>query len=252
MKKIFITTFLSLSAMLPLATNAAAVQGKTGSFCPGSQVIENLDGKYVERIFIAAEGIRNDGFIHVYADGVKVQRIGVPGYDPDYTFRIRRHVQELRLTFEGTCSRVLDFKVFTPVTEETGKRYSKTKALDTSWGDEVLKLVDDVDNSTVNDNLGVDQLYTRVLKPLKKIAMYTRASEHERHARSLVKTQRALEMAKIIRDNRTYLFEKLDRSENEYLVADLLVILEDILEHTDVKQNKIQETVDMIKADLEE
>lgn len=251
MKKIIKNSIIGLATLTAISAQAAAIKGDTGSFCPGNQVVQNLNGSYVERIFIAAEGIRNDGFINVYADGVKVQRIGVPGYDPDYTFRIRRNVQEVKLTFEGTCSRIFDFKLFTPQTQETKKRYNKQEALETSWGDVVLDLINEADDASVNGELKIDELYKRVLKPLKKIAMYTRASEHSRHMRSLIKTQRALEMAKIIRDNRTFLFEELDRSNREFLVADLLSILEDILEHTDVKQNEIQEAIDMIKADLE-
>ncbi len=252
MKKILVTSLVGLATLLPLATQAEAVKGDTGRFCPGAQVVKNLDGAYVERIFIAAEGIRNDGFIHVYADGVKVQRIGIPGYDPDYTFRVRRNVQEIKLTFEGTCARVLDYKIFTPAQAPKGPRYSRDRAIETSWGAEVLNLIDGIDDSLVNDDLTVDPLYTSVLKPLKKIAMYERASENERNTRSLIKTLRALKMAKIIRDNKTYMFNKLERGENEYLVADLLSILEDVLEHADVKQNKIQEAIDFIESELAE
>jgi hypothetical protein len=251
MKKIFLTTLIGLSALMPLTSNADVIKGQTGKFCPGAQSVINLDGAYVERMFVAAEGIRNDGFIHVYADGVKVQRIGIPGYDPDYTFRIRRNVQEIKLTFEGTCARILDNKVFTPRSiQNDTPRYNRDKAMETSWGAEVLNLIDGVDNSMVNDDLTVDPLYNNVLKPLKKIAMYERASETVRHTRSLIKTHRALKMAKIIRDNKTYMFNKLESGEHEYLVADLLVIMEDILEHADVKQNQIQEAIDFIEEEL--
>ncbi|EQC45334.1 hypothetical protein [Bacteriovorax sp. Seq25_V] len=252
MKKIFLTSLVGLATLLPLAAQAEAIKGDTGKFCPGAQVVKNLDGSYVERVFIAAEGIRNDGFIHVYADGVKVQRIGIPGYDPDYTFRIRRNVQELKLTFEGTCARVLDYKIFTPAQAPKGPRYSRDRAMETSWGAEVLNLIDGIDDSLVRDDLTVDPLYTNVLRPLKKIAMYERASENERNTRSLIKTLRALKMAEIIRDNRTYMFNKLENSEHEYLVADLLSILEDVLEHTDVKQNRIGETIKFLEEELAE
>lgn len=245
------TMILGLATLAP-SVNAEVIQGDTGRFCPNNQVVKNVDGKYIERIFIAAEGIRNSGWIHVYADGVKVQRIGVPGYDPDYTFRVRRHVQEIRLTFESTCSRIFDFKIFSPIAEMApSRRYDRQRAIDSSWGSEVLALIDDIDNSLVSGSLVVDPLYASVLRPLKRIAMSERASENERNVRSLIKSLKALEMAKIIKDNEDYMFHRLDLTQYEYIVSDLLSIKEDILEHTDVRERDLDETIDFLKAELE-
>ena len=251
MKKIMTTMILGLVALAP-TVKAEVIQGDTGRFCPRNQVVKNVEGKYIERIFIAAEGIRNSGWIHVWADGVKVQRIGVPGYDPDYTFRVRRHVQEIRLTFESTCSRIFDFKIFSPIEESAPRtRYNRQRALDTSWGAEVMTLIDDIDQSLVSDSLNIDPLYGSVLRPLKRIAMSERASENERNIRRLTKSLKALEMAKIIRDNEDYMFHRLDLTQYEYIISDLLSIKEDILEHTDVRERDLDETIEFLKEELE-
>lgn len=114
MKKTILTTALSL---LTLSAWASVYdlrnEGYTGTYCVGDTLSYNLDGEFVEKILVSAEGIRNDGFIKVYADGSLVQNIGVPGYDPDYTFRVRQNVSNITLKFEETCSRVLDMKIFT-------------------------------------------------------------------------------------------------------------------------------------------
>ncbi|OUR98671.1 hypothetical protein A9Q84_04455 [Halobacteriovorax marinus] len=228
-----------------VTAQGAAVQGQTGKFCPGAQVVKKLDGAYVERMFIAAEGIRTSGFIHVFADGVKVQRIGVPGYDPDYTFRIRRNVQEIRLTFEGTCSRILGHQIFTATSDapDSYRAYDPNNVRNGSWGSEVLALVGSLEAKMVNDNLQVNPLYTKVLKRLKKVALFENASETVRHQRSLVKTLRALKMAKIIRNNQNLLIDSLMNGYDDHVVMDLLEIKEDILEHTDVKEKNLKSTI---------
>jgi hypothetical protein len=231
----------------------AAIQGETGRFCPGNQVVKKLDGKYVERIFIAAEGIRNDGFIHVYADGVKVHRIGVPGYDPDYTFRVRRNVEEIRLTFEGTCSRILGNKIFTAGTDipDTYHDYDPNNVRNGSWGSEVLAIVGSLEAGMVDNNLQVNPLYEKVLKKLKKVALFENASETVRHQRSLVKTHRALKMANIISKKQNLLMDELLNGRDDHVIMDLLEIKEDILEHTDVKEKNLKETISELEAILE-
>lgn len=240
--KLLLAGAITLASM---TSYAAAIQGQTGSYCPGKQVVKKLDGAYVERIFIAAEGIRNDGFIHVYADGVKVHRIGVPGYDPDYTFRVRRNVEEIRLTFEGTCSRILDYKLFTASsdTPDDYRDYNPNNVVNGSWGSEVLAIVGSLEAKMVNGNLEVNPLYNKVLKKLKRVALFENASETVRHQRSLIKTLRALKMARIIKNNQDLLIDSLMNGYDDHVVMDLLEIKEDILEHTDVKERNIKSTI---------
>ena len=253
MNKLLKNTLIGAS-LLPAISLAGVVKGNTGRYCVGNTNEIRLDGKYVERVLISAEGIRNAGFINVYADGVKVSRIGVPGYDPDYTFRVRRNVEHLTLKFEDTCSRILDYTVFTsgPDHKKHGKRYNKERAQESTWGMEVLNIIGGFNNVVLDENLNIHPLYTEIFQPLKQIAMYQNASESERDARDVEMMIDSLKIAKIIRDNKVILFHELDLSEHEYIVADLLTVMEDILEETDVKEGEIEEMIEALEIILEE
>lgn len=246
-----IILLMGILCFTSLFAKADVIQAKKGTFCPTNQHSTILDGKYVERIFIAAQGVRNDGFIHVYADGERIHRIGIPGYDPDYTFRVRRNVQEIKLTFEGTCAQLFDYKIFTPK-EETNSypRYNPNDVLNGSWGRSVQEIISSLEDEMVDDNLIVHPIFTHVLSKLKTYAMYTNASELVRNNRSIVKSYRALRMVEIIQDNNKLLLNYLMNQDYDHVVNDLLAISEDILEHTDVRPFEIKEVLSELKSDL--
>ncbi|MFA6235880.1 MAG: hypothetical protein WC635_01025 [Bacteriovorax sp.] len=253
--------FLPLT-LLVLSTSFAAqagvidlrAQGKTGTFCPTQEMTYNLsENNYVEKMLVSADGRGRNGFIKVYADGEFVFNIGVPGVDPDYTFRIRRHVQNITLKFEETCSAVHDVKLFTSgdVKAPEGYRsYNWQNHTGYSWGNELLEIVRSLSLDFFEQPDFMTKLYPEVLLPMKKIAILEDVSEAVRDERSMITGVRALKMAKIIVDNEAFLDKLLERGKYDYLVRDLLRIKEDILEKYDVKEKNLAREIKNLEAQL--
>lgn len=244
-----VLSFNSFADVIDLGT-----LGKTGQYCPGSTLSIEVpaENSYVERILISAEGIRRDGFIKVYADGEMVHNIGIPGYDPDYSFRVRRNVRNISLKFEETCARILDGKIFTPPkAPENYRRYSRNNMQGDNWGAEFLEITRSLSQDLYTDPEFHTKLWPKVLLPMKKIAILENVSEVVRDERSLITAYRALKMAKIINDNQKFLDSLLDYSNFDYVVTDILRIKEDILERYDVKEKDLTKKVMDLKKELE-
>jgi hypothetical protein len=252
---------LAAIAMASAPTFADTIKGNSGQYCTGSPLTINpsAENSYIERVVIEAEGIGSDGFIEAYADGVRVARLGVPGYDPLYTFRVRRNVSEIKLDFKAEkgvrkCFNIISFTAYTPVSNFPAEydRYESDKVRNGTWGGEALALIKSLNRSMIDGNLKVDELFNNVLKPLRNISLLESAAESERQRKSLVKIQRALGMAKIITENQDILFSKIDNGIDDHIVMDLLSIKEDILEHVDVKERDIEQALSYVTKRLEE
>lgn len=252
-----ITKLSALTVFLALSANAHVLdlssQGKTGRFCPGDTLSIDTHGQYVERMMLSAEGIRNDGFIKVYADGELVHNIGIPGYDPDYTFRVRRNVRNISLKFEQTCAVIRDGKIFSPSEAPSNyRRYRRESVNNDNWGAEFLEIQRSLSRDLQFEPDFQSGLWPNVLLPMKKLALLSNASELVRDERSLITAERSLKIAKIIIDNDA-LLERLMANENfDYLIADILRIKEDILERYDVKEKKVNEKIIEIQNELGE
>jgi hypothetical protein len=255
--------YIALAAMTlaSASTFADTIKGNSGRYCTGAELTINpeSDSSYIERVVVEAEGIGSDGFIEAYADGVRVARLGVPGYDPLYTFRVRRNVSEIKLDFKAEkgvkkCFNIISFTAYTPVSifPTDYDRYEADKVRNGTWGGETLALIKSLNRSMVDKNLMVDSLFRNVLKPLRNISLLESASESERQRKSLIRIQRALGMAKIITENQDVLFSRIDNGVDDHIVMDLLSIKEDILEHVDVKEGDIEEALKYVTKRIEE
>lgn len=239
-----ITKLSALTVFFALSASAHVVdlgsQGKTGRFCPGDTLSIDTHGQYVERMLISAEGIRNDGFIKVYADGELVHNIGIPGYDPDYTFRVRRNVKNISLKFEQTCAIIRDGKIFSPAeAPQTYRRYRRESVNNDNWGAEFLEIQRSLSRDLQFEADFNSNLWPNVLLPMKKLALLSNASELVRDERSLITAYRSLKMAKVIIDNDALLERLMSNEGFDYVIADLLRMKEDILERYDVKEKKV-------------
>jgi len=257
--KNIVKTFLVTGA-LSLLSNVALADiidlksiNKTGSYCPGSNVSIDLDqqGEYVERMLISAQGIRNDGFIKVFADGELIHNIGVPGYDPDYTFRVRRHVRNITLTFEETCSQILGGKIITPASAPESYHVYRPSSTGSSWGNELLEMTRSLSYDLRFESDFMTNLWPNVLMPMKKIALVQSASEAVRDERSLITAHRALKIVKVINDNEAFLYRLMFDGQFDYLVQDLLTIKEDILERYDVQDRNIEIEIAKLEKELD-
>lgn len=245
----FITT-LSLSASASVLSLGEL--GKTGRYCPGDTLSLDTKGQFIERILISAEGIRNDGFIKVYADGELIHNIGVPGYDPDYSFRVRRNVKNISMKFERTCSRVIDGKIFSPSPAPQDYRpYRREHVQNDNWGAEILEISRSLSKDLQFEADFSSSLWPKVLLPMKKIALLQNASELVRDERSLITAHRSLKIAKIIKDNDALMERLLFNDNFDYVIADLLRIKEDILERYDVKEKEIDLKISEIELELD-
>jgi hypothetical protein len=226
--------FVLLIGLLSLNTHSGVIYGETGRFCPGQTVTVHTAGAYIERVLVSAEGIRRDGFIKVYADGNMIFNIGVPGYDPDYSFRVRRTVQELTFKFEQTCSRILDLKVFTkPEHAHHFRRYQSITMDSLTWGDEVLEMHHEFGYFEHPQDMRV------FLRTLKKLGLAHSVQARVRDVRSLEATLYALKLAKLVRDNKRLLERYLLFKQYEWFLLDLLTMKEDILEAYDVRARRL-------------
>ncbi len=255
MKKLILASVIGL-----LSTSAfsevisLSEQGLTGRKCPGTEISYNMPNgaTYVERMLISAEGIRNDGFIKVYADNELVFNVGIPGYDPDYSFRIRRPVSNITLKFERTCARVHEAKIFAPNSAPAGYRaYVPQGSNDFNWGTELLEMVRSLSVDLRYDPDFLNKLWPNVLMPLKKIALLQSVSDDVRDDRSLITALRSLQMAKLINDNQAFLDSLLFSGSFDYLIKDMLSIKEDILERYDVKLKDLEDEIAELEAELE-
>lgn len=249
---VFSTAFAAHAGVIDLRA-----QGKTGTFCPTQELTYNLsaDNNYVEKMLVSADGRGRSGFIRVYADGEFVFNIGVPGTDPDYTFRIRRNVQNITLKFEETCSAVHDVKLFTSGEAKAPsdyKAYNWQNHNGYSWGVELLEIVRSLSVDFFDQPDFMNDLYPRVLLPMKKIALLESVSESVRDERSMITGVRALRMAKIIVDNEAFLDQLLTKRKYDYLVRDLLRIKEDILERYDVKEKNLAREIKNLEAQIDD
>jgi hypothetical protein len=248
-------SLLTLATMLSMSSRADVLNfselGKTGQYCPGSTLSIDTSGRYVERILISAEGIRNDGFIKVYADGELIHNIGIPGYDPDYSFRVRRNVKNISMKFEQTCARILDGKIFSPSAAPASyRRYEKAHVRNDNWGSEFLEISRSLSKDLQFEPDFTSNLWPNVLLPMKKIAILQSASEQVRDERSLITAHRSLRIAKIIIDQDA-LLDRLMANENfDYVIADLLRMKEDILERYDVKEKEVSSKILELEAEL--
>ncbi len=251
-----LTKLSALTIFLAMSANASHVidfgsQGKTGRFCPGDTLSIDTHNRYIERMLISAEGIRNDGFIKVFADGELVHNIGIPGYDPDYTFRVRRNVKNISMKFERTCALIRDGKIFSPSPAPANyRRYERERVNNDNWGAEFLELTRSLSSDLQFEADFSADLWPRVLLPMKKIALLSNASELVRDERSLITAHRSLKLAKIIMDNDDLLERLLSNEQFDYVVADLLRIKEDILERYDVKEKKVAEKITELEEEL--
>lgn len=239
--KISLLTFI---ATLTLSAHADVLElgsiGKTGRFCPGDTLSIDTHGKFIERMLISAEGIRRDGFIKVYADGELVHNIGIPGYDPDYSFRVRRNVKNISMKFEETCALIRDGKIFSPGQAPASYRPYRPEQMRTeNWGAEILEIQRSLTADLQYEPDFRSNLWPKVLLPMKKLALLENASELVRDERSLITAQRALKIAKIIKDNDALLERLLSNENFDYVVSDLLRMKEDILERYDVKERDL-------------
>lgn len=257
--KNIVKTFL-ITGALAVLSNAAMADiidlksiNKTGSYCPGNNVSIDLavEGEYVERMLISAEGIRNDGFIKVFADGDLVHNIGVPGYDPDYSFRIRRHVRNITLTFEETCSRILGGKIVTPATAPETYHVYRPANTGSNWGTELLEMTRSLSYDLRFEQDFMTNLWPNVLMPMKKIALVQSAAEAVRDERSLITAHRALNIVKVVNDNQEFLYRLMFDGQFDYLIQDLLTIKEDILERYDVKERNLEQEIANLEKELD-
>lgn len=245
-----LTVFLAMSASASSVIDLSS-QGKTGRFCPGDTLSIDTHGQYIERMLISAEGIRNDGFIKVFADGELVHNIGIPGYDPDYTFRVRRNVKNISMKFEQTCALIRDGKIFSPSPAPSNyRRYERERVNNDNWGAEFLEISRSLSQDLQFEADFQSNLWPKVLLPMKKISMLQNASELVRDERSLITAHRSLKIAKIIKDNDELLERLLSNEHFDYLVADLLRIKEDILERYDVREKKIDAKIVELEEEL--
>tara|TARA_B100001971_G_scaffold215192_1_gene259761 strand:- start:15677 stop:16456 length:780 start_codon:yes stop_codon:yes gene_type:complete len=258
MKKIMKT--IIIAGALGVLSNAAMADvldlksmNKTGSYCPGSSVNIDLaaEGEYVERMLISAEGIRNDGFIKVFADGELIHNIGVPGYDPDYTFRVRRHVRNITLTFEETCSRILGGKIVTPAKAPETYHVYRPANTGSTWGTELLEMTRSLSYDLRFEADFMNNLWPNVLMPMKKIALVESASEAVRDERSLITAHRALKIVKVIQENEDFLNRLLFSGQFDYLIQDLLTMKEDILESYDVSERDVDIEIANLEKELD-
>lgn len=232
-------------------------QGKTGWFCPTQELTYNLsdNDNYVEKMLVSADGRGRNGFIRVYADGEFVFNIGIPGTDPDYTFRIRRNVQNITLKFEETCANVHDVKLFTlgGTQAPSGYRaYDWQNHNSYSWGKDVLEIVRSLSVDFFDESDFMTNLYPNTLLPLKKIAILEDVSDSVRDEKSMITGVRALKMALIIKNNDAFLDKLLAKNKYDYLVRDLLRIKEDILEKYDVKEKNLAKEIAILEAQIDE
>lgn len=248
-------TLLTFAVTMTLSASADVINlqslGKTGRFCPGDTLSIDTHGKFIERMLISAEGIRRDGFIKVFADGELVHNIGIPGYDPDYTFRVRRNVKNISMKFEETCALIRDGKIFSPSQAPTSYRPYRPEQMRTdNWGAEFLEISRSLSSDLQYEPDFRTNLWPKVLLPMKKIALLENASELVRDERSLITAQRALKIAKIVKDNDALLERLLSDSNFDYVVSDLLRIKEDILERYDVREKDINAKIAEINEEL--
>lgn len=249
-------SILTVAAAISLSASADVLNlqelGKTGRYCPGDTLSVDTKGRFIERMLISAEGIRIDGFIKVYADGELVHNIGVPGYDPDYSFRVRRNVKNISLKFERTCSRILDGKIFSPSKAPSDYRpYRRELVSQDNWGAEFLEISRSLSKDLQFESDFMSDLWPKVLLPMKKIALLQNASELVRDERSLITAHRSLKIAKIIKDQDALMDRLLFNENFDYIIADLLRMKEDILERYDVKEKDIAVKIAEIEAELD-
>lgn len=253
------TKFIALALLTSFGAQAGVINfadlGKTGRYCPGDTLSIDIsrDHSYVERMLVSAEGIRNDGFIKVFADGELVHNIGIPGYDPDYSFRVRRDVKNITFKFEETCARILAGQIFsaTEPAPASYRRYRAERVNDDNWGAEFLEITRSLSQDLQYEKDFYSDLWPKVLLPMKKIALLSNASELVRDERSLITAHRSLKMAKIINDNQELLDRLLFSGRFDYVILDILRIKEDILERYDVKDRKIESKILELEAELD-
>lgn len=203
------------------------------------------DGRshYVEQLFITAEGAqRNYSFAKVYADGVEIATLGIPGRDPDYPVVIRGEVSEITLKVQDKSRvRLLGFKIYTE-----RKNYSSYHNLPRTerksfnaemWGQKVLDLIHEFQGLSGNTAMGYNA-FTKYLKNLKMAAIQVQASDNVHDARSL-STKKKAEMLVDAIDAAMPLFESdvmVVDQRYDRLALDLQTIKQDIIEKYDLNR----------------
>lgn len=247
-----IMKMMCLLVLLPLSAKAAVhdlkAQGYTGRYCVGSTLSYNLDGEYVENVLISAEGIRNDGFIKVYADGELVQNIGVPGYDPDYSFRVRRSVENITLKFERTCSRILDMKIFTKNENRRRANHTSFDSSDLNLGMNLLQIVEELSQSLIFRSDYSGNVWKKYLLPLKKLGLAHGTRDAVRDGRSLETAYYALRIALKIMNSEKFLYTLMADRKLEPLVYELFEMKQIILELYDVKEKNIYREISELES----
>ncbi len=248
MKNLLLTIALTLFTL-----NASAnvldlrSEGYTGRYCVGDTLSYNLDGEFVEKILVSAEGISRDGFIKVYADGNLIHNIGVPGYDPDYTFRVRQSVSNITLKFEETCSRILDMKIFTEGHTSQRDSHSFRGYGVEGWGADVQSIVSEMVQRSL---LSGDNLWNNFLKPLQVLAIKYDAVAAVSGEGDIKTAVYALKLAKVIADKEDELLDSSSRRQDMRNVRDLMQIKEDILEAYDVKSRNLEAEIEELSVYL--
>lgn len=203
------------------------------------------DGKshYVEQLFITAEGAqRNYSFAKVYADGVEVATLGVPGRDPDYPVVIRGEVAEIVLKVQDKSKvRLLRFKIYTERKNYSSYQNvprSERRSFNTEvWGQKVLDLISEFQGLSRNTTFGYEA-FSKYLKDLKVAAIKVQASDNAHDARSLSTKKKAVLLVDAI-DATMPLFESdlmLVDTRYDRLGLDLQTIKQDIIEKYDLNR----------------
>lgn len=252
-KKMIVGALITTSFPLLSAVHNLGERGYTGRYCEGNTLSYNVGGEYVERILISTEGIRNDGFIKVYADGELVHNLGVPGYDPDYSFRVRRVVQNISLKFERSCFRIHDLKIFT---EDHGhhqgyRHYRPTKQEEVNWGFQLVEMVNSLSKLLVFRSDYQTTLWPSILLPLKKLGLAQGTRDFVKDPESLETAYYSLLIAAKIVEMGDFLESMSVGDGFDQFQIDLLLMKEDILERYDVKERKLSHEINELKTILE-
>lgn len=195
--------------------------------------------QYVESILIAAIGKqRAYSFGKVFADGVEVATLGVPGRDPLYPIVIRERVSTIEVfATEGSKFKVTDFQIFTA--KKVYESYSKRRVYGydhysiEDWGSEVVEIFHQLDEIFALRSAPEVGTYLE----MKKTAMKVSASERVRDSRSLKTYKKVMAMLDVLEAVEELLLgnENMVLDHNgSLLIRDLLTIKEDILERYDL------------------
>jgi len=233
-----------LTLILGLNANAAVYllseQGLTGRYCVGNTLNFDLQGEYLERMVVSAEGVSRDGFIKVYADGELIHNIGVPGYDPDYSFRVRRSVENITFKFERTCSIIHEASFFTKDHQGDYRHrdggFMSFFSTDYNWGQPLLEMVNSLSNILIFRADYPHTIWPKILLPLKKLAIAQSSRAVQGMPKKLEMAYYSLLIAQKITQEMSFFSSLLLDQRFDGIVHDLLNMRSDILDYYDVTE----------------